>query len=87
MSETLTIEVTQEDIEKGALGDMRACPIARAARRQFGPLTDVRVLETHMTVNGVPYRASTRASRFVVQFDNDRRPVKPSRFRFRKMGV
>lgn len=83
MSETIEIEVTQQDIDRGKPGDFTACAIARAIRRQTHRRA-VCVGPEYAYAGGVDYVpvASRRWQRFIYVFDNGR-PVKPTRFRLR----
>jgi hypothetical protein len=83
---TITIEVTQEDIDKGEPGEACRCPIARAVSRLTPPGTLVVVdgkgiefqdLETEVGFAGalLPYAAEI----FAVRFDRCE-PVSPFSF-------
>lgn len=74
------IEVTQEDIEKGKLGECSACPIALAMRRATGKPFEV---GTDIYWLGFDLRSERmlppEAALFVSDFD-DKKPVQPFSF-------
>lgn len=68
----ITVEVTQEDIDKGVAGNPCLCPIARAVRRELDiPTisTDVSVYSWTMDALDVFYTLPASAERFVTRFD------------------
>ena len=80
----ILIRVTAEDIEKGVPHSAAHCPIARAAKRQFGEgVREVLVCKDDMDVlltNRSDYYALSRsAGRFIDRFDA-RRAVYPFSF-------
>jgi hypothetical protein len=81
---TLTVNVTREDIDRGAPGFNSLCPIALAVnRRGF----ECRVFYPgEADIGGREYRLSPAAVRFVADFDAGR-PVKPIKFRARRRGT
>ena len=83
---TITIHVTQEDIDKGQVGT-RLCPIARALSRECSDANDVVVGVEHalISLRGGGYRRlalGKRASGFIYSFDHHDRVV-PTTFRLR----
>lgn len=81
---TVTIEVTQEDINAGRRADCRACPIARATKRKV-PACHVEVgryyvvLMTSRVGDSYDFRLPDFARRFVEDFDFGI-PVEPFAF-------
>lgn len=78
----VTIEVTQEDINKGEREGGFHCPIARAAHRAGFPDAYVAEREWCPIDLGPAVPLSKRARDFVAAFDAGR-PVHPDRFRLR----
>lgn len=81
---TVTVEVTQADIEKGCKKDANNCPIARAVLRCEKSITGVQVADsiTGWRYDGEEvFRVDTpkAAYDFIDNFDN-RRPVAPFTF-------
>lgn len=76
---TITVEVTQEDIENGECGQCQTCPIALALGRATGRpwmVTDTFAFES----NGTSYaRLPGVAQGFVLRFDENH-PVAPFTF-------
>lgn len=62
--------VTQEDIDKGVVGDCQNCPVARAMQRIFGPTIRVGTEKGWLIINGpgrmwdLPEEAITFIDRF-----------------------
>jgi hypothetical protein len=81
----MIIEVTQEDIDSG-ISTQLSCPIARSIARATGRYRIYRVGRDRISRGrGSSYRMvqlSRSAKQFVERFD-DRKPVKPTRFRVR----
>lgn len=83
----VTVEVTQDDIDKGAFRSCAKCPIARATKRLVKRTCklDVRSRVMALTLSGprtLMYEAVTlpdAAHEFVVAFDNSE-PVSPFSF-------
>lgn len=73
LPDTVTIQVTQKDIDAGVARKCHCCPIARAARRVFNGSTclvddDLRVvLNSHVYEYDLP----SVAREFIATFDND----------------
>jgi len=77
----IKVTVTQEDIDNGVMGMADSCAIAQAIMREF-TTTKVRVQPLTTVINGVYYKTSTRAKRFIERFDKVE-VVKPSVFIFK----
>jgi len=77
----IKVTVTQEDIDNGIMGRADSCAIAKAIMREFS-LAEVRVAPYITIFNGVLYKTSTRARKFVKSFDKGK-VVKPSTFIFK----
>lgn len=73
----ITIEVTQEDIDKGDSCSGSSCPIARALSRHRG---DVGVSYWDWVDKEGIHPTSGAMQSFIEAFDEDK-PVKPRRFR------
>lgn len=92
---TIKIEVTQEDIDKGVMGDQYSCPIARALARRFPDAHTVVARPDYLKVMngayivGTPYPSftyydTTQAMKwFMRQFDRGQ-VVKPDIFQVRE---
>jgi hypothetical protein len=83
--ETLTIKITQEDIDKGVPGSFTFCPIANAVSRN-NPDYDVRVAYDYVLLKSkrdpdvkVLYHLPREGSDFVDNFDCEE-PVEPISF-------
>jgi hypothetical protein len=80
---TITVDVTQEDIDGGERGDCKKCPIARALARTKGQSPEVSDFEVSQF--RIQYQREGRmllpeeAQIFVRRFDN-KRPVSPFSF-------
>jgi hypothetical protein len=82
---TITVKVTQEDIEQGKPGVCDACPIALALVRGGADWADVwqgGVLVGGDDGGGDEYVMPKRGQAFVYRFDRGE-PVEPSTFRLR----
>jgi hypothetical protein len=79
---TITVNVTQEDIEKGVQKDCGDCPLALALRRELATFVAVGNAARGWEAweNGNIYELSQAAISFVKQFDAGL-PVEPSTFR------
>jgi|SRR5581483_2761813 len=85
------VVVTQEDIDKGKVGNGSYCPIARACGRilNLKPSEQINVDISgggyySITLDGVTYflSAPKKADDFIVKFD-EKQPVKPFEFMFK----
>lgn len=88
---TLKIEVIQEDIDKGVMGDQYSCPIARALKRLFPDAHTVVARPDYLKVmngsyiHGTPYPSFTyydtsqEMKDYMRSFDRGN-PVRPHRF-------
>ena len=79
----ITIDVTQQDIDRAVRFSCGDCPIALAARRSLGNMS-VFVTKRTMLIRRLQYTCDlislpTDAVQFVSDFD-ERRPVSPFRF-------
>lgn len=74
-----TINVTQEDIDKGVCGEALLCALARAMSRYFKRLVYVRS-QTYYVVGLYHKRLPQVAIKFVCRFDNEPKSVKPFSF-------
>lgn len=91
---SMTVHVTQEDIDKGVARDCHTCPIARAVARKAEALFPLRsagvsissdvviFLERTEQVEWHAYTLSKAASEFIYEFDKGRE-VKPQKFVFK----
>lgn len=82
MSNTIELEVTQEDIDLGKPHSNCNCPLARAGKRLLG--VEVLVGRARLiTLDDVGscYIASPEACAFVESFDNGK-PVLPGKYKF-----
>lgn len=72
---TVTIEVTQEDIDNGLSNDCRHCPVARATMRGIPLVHGVSVRGANVTLYpsfsaaGCKAALPTKAKHFIVDFD------------------
>jgi hypothetical protein len=77
----LTIEVTQQDIDKGIKEDASRCPIAKATRRALQGIKDVEISsEGSFTWSNKPYqfRLTKTMEKFMNKFDElGKKGVKP----------
>jgi len=86
----MRIKVTQEDIDGGVPQDVRACPIARAMKRQTGKASKVgmwsawTVEEDWQAGIETEYVLPPAAREFIRAFDYNRAPVQPATFNLRK---
>lgn len=76
---TLTINVTQEDIDKGIKESCFSCPVAKALRRVMSNSTYIRVGNPTVTVGSCTTQLPIVASHFISKFDIDQ-PVSPFTF-------
>jgi len=85
MPETLTIEVTQEDIDKGKPKSMTCCPVALAFKRATGRKRGIYVLGMSVKVHGGGQMTSWWGGRaqgvFMWAFDRGE-PVSPTTITF-----
>jgi hypothetical protein len=77
--DSLTVNVTAEDIEKGERGNPCFCPIAQAVRRELDLWIPPQVSEFCMIVRSVAFRLPDTARKFVDDFDRGR-DVEPFKF-------
>lgn len=77
----VTIEVTQEDIDKGIEASPESCAIARAVKRTMGDHPSVHSTEIDVTINKKLYNYDLpkKAQTFIEKFD-DYKVVKPFSF-------
>lgn len=77
----VTIDVTQDDIDKGKKGEPTTCAIARAIKRTMGDHPNVED-EIQITIQGQEYyyNIPKKASTFIERFDMDKKRVKPMSF-------
>jgi hypothetical protein len=66
---SVTINVSDLDIECGEPGNALCCAVARAVRRAIPRARRVSVFGSKIEVNGRPYWADKRVERFVNEFD------------------
>ena len=76
---TITIEVTQEDIDEGIRSRSDDCAVARALKRRLNTY-DVSVSALGIMVYGQSYKAPVGLANFVRDFDKDRSLVFPTEF-------
>lgn len=85
----LTIEVTQDDIDKGNRVSPVSCPIALAVKRQYrsrwlhSPPNSVSVSQRGVTIDSQDYSIPKEARFFISDFDCDH-DVKPFTFEMRR---
>ena len=84
---SISIEVTQEDIDCGRPHVLTACPLVLALERRFAPSLcyvdyELFYLNGIFYLNGRYFRLSRRARLFIRRFHYGKR-VYPARFRFR----
>lgn len=80
MATSYTIEVTQEDIDKGVPGNPCSCMVARAVRRRFAKhKKSVQVFYGGVYVGNRTFDLPKVAIRKMYDFD-ERRPVTPFTF-------
>lgn len=80
MSE-LTLEITEEDIAKGARGSISDCAVALVAKRIFGHddiTAGIWTVKNHRT--GKVYRYSDDLRVWTARFDKDRDLVQPGTY-------
>ena len=89
LPETITVEVTQNDIENGSPHCPYTCPVARAVSGMF---PDYRVAVTYHRVRlfmigegGVYYRVPIEATNFMLELDKKRK-VNPVTFTMTQEG-
>jgi hypothetical protein len=75
----ITIEVTQEDIDKGIRSRSDDCAVARALKRQLRTY-DVSVSALGVMIHGESYKAPVGLATFVRDFDKDKSLVFPTEF-------
>lgn len=78
----VTVEVTETDIRYGVCGDPRKCAIARAVKRLVKPRErpGVQVYPEELDTYDATYDLPKKARRFVEDFDEDKKRVKPFKF-------
>ena len=76
----MKIEVTQEDINKGAPYRPSTCPVALAISRRLHDKRNVLVGYHTVLIDGRLYDFPPEATNFIVRFD-DREPVQPFKFK------
>ena len=83
---SITINVTQLDIDGGVRYNSRACPIANAVRRVSIPrdIEPIHVDNSYMMIGKTGYTLSKAAKAFIIDFDSYKK-VKPFRFRSKEM--
>ncbi len=81
----MNIKVTQDDIDKGEAGNLRACPIALAAKRALKNIAhgeEIRVSSDTMYFLNKYVELPREAQLFIVNFDGgDMSGCKPFEFR------
>lgn len=85
--QTLRVDVTQEDIDKGVRGSATNCPLARALHRdgyycEVGEETYIRATENEF---GREYLPGGSARDFIEDFDDDERVYPGPFFFYRSM--
>jgi hypothetical protein len=81
--DTITLEVTEEDIQFGCVGSFNNCPLARALHRAIGnPMLIPSVNAETLTlwdgyITRARYGHSKESREFIHNFDYNRCPVKP----------
>lgn len=78
----ITVEVTQQDIERGRPGTCGECPVALALKRRG--FTHVDVNEDLISVDNRYYRSDSDVAWFIYNFDNGR-PVFPQTFELEEL--
>ena len=73
------INITQEDIEWGAINDCNNCPTARAIKRKF-PGSMPLVGTQSSTIHGVECAHSKPLQKFITNFDGQYDVSKPGKF-------
>jgi len=73
---TITIQVTQEDIDEGMRSRSDDCAIVKALKRQLHTY-DVSVSALSVIIHGQTYKSSQGIADFVHNFDRDKRLVFP----------
>lgn len=76
---TITFQVTQEDIDLGKKGQSSECAIALALQRELGHY-DLCVASTSIMIKGKRYKTSEEVETFVRNFDRDKVLVFPAEF-------
>lgn len=87
LPQTLTVEVTEQDIKQGNPGKEKSCAIALAMRRAVGSKRITVDMSARVRDDAdhtvATYGLTDRAFRFMKRFDKGE-PVSPTRFRFRR---
>lgn len=68
---TVTVEVTQEDIDEGSI-NCEWCPIALALKRRFGIMPRIRVSENYIHIDEAMIPTPDEAAEFILDFDTER---------------
>jgi hypothetical protein len=76
---SITIQVTQEDINAGIQKNTSGCAIALAMKRQLGHY-DLCVCSLSILIEGKRYKTSNEMATFVHDFDNEKALVFPAEF-------
>jgi hypothetical protein len=76
---SISIQVTQEDIDLGSQGNTADCAIARAMKRQLGT-QDLCVSSLSFMLHGKRYKTSDALATFVHSFDISKTLVFPAEF-------
>lgn len=84
-NQSIVVEVTQDDINKGVCGDPNKCAIARAVRRTVKRM-DIDVNGEYIKIEKDDYEMplNKKAVKFIEDFDDNRRSVKPFSFVLKK---
>lgn len=80
----MKINVTQDDIDCGIIGNCELCPIALAILPIVSPLP-VEVDNCCIEIGGVQYNSPNSVCQFIDDFDNGK-PVKPFSFELEKIS-
>lgn len=76
---SMTIQVTQEDIDEGKQANSYDCAVARAIKRQY-QIEDLSVSSLSITVHGLRYKTEPDLAVFVHDFDRHKSFVIPAEF-------
>ena len=77
----IKVNISQEDIDYGVRKSSDHCAISCAIRKQFNTADVFTGLESCL-IQDIRYYLSTRARKFVIHFDIDKKLVKPTTFIF-----
>lgn len=79
------VNVTQEDIDNGLVGEATGCAIARAVNKHLSVKDEASVTGNAVfEVGGDKYLLPKKGQMFVKRFDADKKSVKPFSFALRK---